>query len=72
MMIEHKGYIGHFAFDEKTNLFHGRAANYHHLITFQGKSVKETHQAFRDAVDEHLEWCKKHGKKVEKSSAVED
>ena len=22
-------------------------------------------QAFRDAVDQHIEWCKKHGKKFE-------
>jgi predicted HicB family RNase H-like nuclease len=65
-MIKYRGYIGHFTFDEKTNLFHGRVANTHDLITFQGKSVKEIHQAFQDAIDEHLDWCKKYGKELQK------
>lgn len=66
-MIKYRGYIGHFTFNEKTNLFHGRVANTHDLITFQGKSVKEIHQTFQDAIDEHLEWCKKYSKEPEKS-----
>ena len=65
-MIEYKGYIGHFSFDEKTNLFYGKVANTHDLITFQGKSVKETHFAFQDAINEYIDWCKKHRKNHEK------
>lgn len=65
-MIEHKGYIGHFTFDEKQNLFLGRVANIHTPITFQGKSVRELHQSFCDAINEYIEWCQKYGKKLEK------
>ncbi len=64
-MIKYKGFIGHYFFDEKTNLFCGNVANSHDLITFQGASVAKTQQAFQDAVEEHIEWCKKHGKKFE-------
>ena len=62
-MIEYKGYRAHFDFDEKANLFHGKASNTSYPIAFQGKSVKEAVQAFRYSIDEYLEWCKKYGKK---------
>lgn len=65
-MINYKGYIGHFTFDETKNIFYGRVINSHHLIIFQGKSIKETQEAFQDAINEHLEWCKKYGKEPEK------
>ena len=58
-MIKYRDYIAHFYFDEETNLFYGKVANTHDLITFQGKSVKETKQAFRDSIDEHIKWRKK-------------
>jgi predicted HicB family RNase H-like nuclease len=61
-MIEYKGYVGVFEFDEKTNLFIGKVSNAHHLITFQGKSLESTKQAFKDAICEYIEWCKKHNK----------
>ncbi len=53
-MIEYKGFIGHFKFDETKSMFYGRVANTHDLIIFQGKSVKETKLNFQDAIDEHL------------------
>jgi len=62
-MIEYKGYRGHFDFDDKTSLFYGESSNTQYPVTFQGKSVKEAVQAFRDSIDEYLEWCKKYGKK---------
>jgi len=70
-MIEYKGYIGHFTFDETKNIFYGKVANTQDLITFQGKSIKETQHAFRDAINEHIEWCKKYGKKPEKPFSLE-
>lgn len=65
LMMEYKGYIGHFSFDAAENIFSGRVANVHHLLTFEGKSIRELQQSFRDTVDEHITWCKKYGKKPE-------
>lgn len=70
-MINYKGYIGNFAFDETKNIFYGRVANTHDLITFQGKSVREAQEAFQDAINEHLEWCNKYGKIPEKPFSLE-
>jgi predicted HicB family RNase H-like nuclease len=71
IMINYKGYIGYFAFDETTNMFYGKVTNTHELITFQGKSVREIQETFQDAVNEHLKWCKKYGKKPEKPFSLE-
>lgn len=70
-MIKYKGYIGFFTFDEKANLFLGNVSNIKDLIIFQGKSIESTRQAFKDAVNEHIEWCKKHGKVLKKPFLIE-
>jgi len=36
------------------------------VITFQGRSVDEVKQAFRDSVEDYLEYCAKHNEKPEK------
>ena len=70
-MIEYKGFIGHFKFDETKSMFYGCVANTNDVITFQGKSVKEIRQHFQDSINEHIEWCKKYGKNFEKHSFLE-
>jgi predicted HicB family RNase H-like nuclease len=62
-MIEYKGYVGIFEFEENNQLFRGRVTNIDDLVTFQGKSVKEIQETFKDAVDEYISWCKKYRKK---------
>ena len=59
-MIEHRGFIGHFVFDDQSNLFIGRVVNTNDLITFQGNSVSDVKEAFRDAVEDYINWCKKY------------
>ena len=55
-MIEYKGYVGFFTFDEKENIFQGKVSNIQDFITFQGKSVETTKQAFKDAINDYIEW----------------
>ena len=61
-MMEYKGFICHFAFDEKDKLFHGRVANSHYFIEFKGHSIRELTETFHKAIEDHIEWCKKHKK----------
>jgi predicted HicB family RNase H-like nuclease len=70
--MEYKGYIGLFTFDEKLGLFQGRVSNIKDLITFQGKSMETLEYAFKDAINEYLNWCKKNGKEPEKTSSLSD
>jgi predicted HicB family RNase H-like nuclease len=67
-MIEYKGYVGLFEFDERSSLFLGKVVNIDTLVTFQGKSIKEVKQGFQVAIDDYLEWCKRHAKEPEKPS----
>lgn len=55
--MKYKGYQGHVAYDEEAKLFHGEIIGLKDVITFQGTSVNELEQAFKDSVDEYLDFC---------------
>jgi len=60
-MMEYKGYLAHVEFDDEANIFHGEVINIQDVITFQGKSVGELHQAFIDSVEDYLAFCAERG-----------
>ena len=64
--MEYKGYIGLVSYDDKAKIFHGDVINTRDVITFQGTSVEEIEKAFKDSVDDYLEWCLKDGVSPEK------
>ncbi len=65
-MMEYKGYIGQVEFDDETNIFHGEVMNLRDVVTFQGTTVRELRKAFRDSVDDYLEFCSERGESPEK------
>ncbi len=65
-MMEYKGYIGHVEFDDEAEIFHGEVINTRDVITFQGKTVNEIKEAFRDSVEDYLAYCAKLGQEPEK------
>ena len=56
-MMEYKGYIGNVEFDDDASIFHGEVINLRDVVTFQGSTVTELRKAFRDSVDDYLEFC---------------
>lgn len=64
--MKYKGYQGHVSYDEKAKLFHGEVIGLKDVITFQGTSVDELEQAFKDSIDDYLEFCEELGKSPEK------
>jgi predicted HicB family RNase H-like nuclease len=66
-MMKYKGYIGHVEYDDEAKIFHGEVVGLRDIITFQGKSVEELEQAFKDSIDDYLAWCKERGEKPEKT-----
>jgi len=64
--MEHKGYLGKVEFDADANLLHGEVLGIRDVVTFQGTSVEEIEQAFRDSVDDYLDFCKERGEKPDK------
>ena len=65
-MMEHKGYLGKVEFDADANLLHGEVLGIRDVVTFQGTSVDEIEEAFRDSVDDYLDFCKERGEKPDK------
>jgi predicted HicB family RNase H-like nuclease len=61
-MMIYKGYYGVVQYDDEARIFHGDVVNTRAVITFQGTTVDEIEQAFRDSVDDYLDWCKERGK----------
>lgn len=65
-MLTYKGYIGHVVFDDEADIFHGEVINTRDVITFQGKSVAEIKKAFRESVDDYLDFCNERGEEPDK------
>jgi len=65
-MLQYKGYAGHVEFDDETGIFHGEVLDLRDVITFQGKSVEEIERAFRESVDDYLEFCEERHEEPDK------
>jgi predicted HicB family RNase H-like nuclease len=65
-MIKYKGYYGVVQYDDEAKVFHGEVINTRTVITFQGTTVDEIETAFRDSVDDYLDWCQERNKEPEK------
>ena len=57
-MMRYKEYIGDVEYDDRAKIFHGEVVNTRDVITFQGKTVEELEQAFRDSIEDYLSWCR--------------
>ena len=65
-MMEYRGDRGVVVFDEEAGLLHGEVVDTRDVITFQGTSVSEVQQAFRDSVDEYLAICSERGREPDR------
>jgi predicted HicB family RNase H-like nuclease len=65
-MMEHKGYIGKVEIDEEAGILYGEVINVRDVITFEGTSVDEVQAAFRESVDDYLDFCAQRGESPEK------
>jgi len=65
-MLTYKGYTGHLEVDEEANIIFGRVLDIQDVVTFQGETVEEARKAFKDSVDDYLEFCEEMGQKPDK------
>ena len=64
--MKHKDYIATVEYDDDANLFHGEVANLRDVVTFQGRSVAELKKAFRESIEDYLEFCAERGEEPER------
>jgi len=65
-MMKYKEYLAYVTFDAEADIFHGEVINIRDVITFQGKSTDELKQAFKDSVEDYLEFCNEREEKPDK------
>ncbi len=58
-MLNYKDYKGYAIYDDEARIFHGEVIDLKAVITFQGTNENELEQAFKDSIDDYLDWCKK-------------
>lgn len=64
--MEYKGYKAKVEFDDSVDVFHGQVIGLKDVITFEGITVEELYQSFKDSVDDYLEFCEELGQEPEK------
>ncbi|MFA6234339.1 MAG: type II toxin-antitoxin system HicB family antitoxin [Bacteroidota bacterium] len=65
-MLEYKNYRGAVEYIEDARIFHGEVLGTKDVITFQGTTPDEIETAFRDSIDDYLEFCKERGERPDK------
>ncbi len=60
-MMEYKGYLARIDYDGEDHCFHGLVVNIADTVHFEGSTVDELEQAFRDSVDEYIDFCHRRG-----------
>jgi predicted HicB family RNase H-like nuclease len=66
-MMKYKGYVGQVVYDDQAKIFHGDVIGLKDVVTFQGQSVQELEQAFKDSIDDYLEFCASRGERPDKT-----
>ncbi|MDD4761932.1 MAG: type II toxin-antitoxin system HicB family antitoxin [Candidatus Pacebacteria bacterium] len=56
-MKEYKGYSANIEYNSEAEIFLGKVLGTRDVVTFQGHSIEELKQAFKDSVDNYLELC---------------
>lgn len=64
--LNYKNYFANVSYSVEDKILHGKIEGIEDLVTFQSESIEEIEQAFRDAVDDYLEFCVEIGKEPDK------
>jgi predicted HicB family RNase H-like nuclease len=66
-LLTYKDYYARIAYDPSADAFHGRVIGMRDVIDFYGRTPEELRAAFKDSVDDYLEWCAEEGTPPEKT-----
>jgi len=64
--MEYQGYLAKVEFDDEANMLHGEILNLRDVITFEGSTVEELRHAFKDSVEDYLDFCAERNEEPEK------
>ncbi|MCL9662180.1 type II toxin-antitoxin system HicB family antitoxin [Paenibacillus hunanensis] len=64
-LLEYKGYFGKVDVDLEVGILHGEVMYLRDVITFQGETTIEIKKAFRDSIEDYLDFCLSEGEEPE-------
>lgn len=64
--MRYKGYTASVRYVPDDRAFHGTVVGTRDMIHFAGQTVDELETAFRDSVDDYLEWCAEDGREPDR------
>lgn len=56
-MLQHRGYYGSIEASPEDNCLFGKLQFIRALVSYEGETLAELNQAFREAVDDYIETC---------------
>ena len=68
-LMSYKDFVGSVVYSAADRVFHGKIEFVVDLVTFEGSSVSELEQAFKEAVDDYVALCNEIGKMPERPFA---
>jgi predicted HicB family RNase H-like nuclease len=60
-ILKYKNFIATVQFSEEDEAFIGHIEGIDSVVSFEGQSIAELRQAFEDAVESYLDFCKRKG-----------
>ena len=66
-IMKYKKYVATVELDAEAGLLHGEIINLSDVVTFQGRSVDELRQAFKESVEDYLEGLRRVRKRTRKA-----
>lgn len=66
-IIQYKSYSAAIHFSAEDEVFYGKVIGLNDLVSFEGSTVKELKKAFKEAIEDYLDTCKRIGKEPEKT-----
>ncbi len=62
----YKGYVGTVELDFESKVLHGKVVGVRDVISYEGNSLSELEESFKESLDDYLEFCKEQGDSPEK------
>jgi predicted HicB family RNase H-like nuclease len=66
-IMEYEGYRASVEYDDESDTLFGTVVGIADLIIFEGASIQELHESFKESVDDYLAMCSEVGKDPEKA-----
>jgi len=60
-ILKYKNYIASVQFSEEDEAFIGRVEGIDSVVSFEGQTVYDLRQAFEEAIESYLDFCKRKG-----------